>query len=626
MWRCLYGRVKLVRYAFADSGNNTSGIITLNVQSDSRSVPKQYTIQLHTGNATNNETMTFTPNKRLNERSFNGTLITDSINGKTTTITTLSEGYYQHKTKNWGQRRNENRYGQQTNGEHSNQDGRCEFNFNSINVRLLETFGFIGTAVAVGIDVRSRINEWMPYQNRRDIHDYCHYHHHHRNNLILNGPLSNVNDQLHHNQQNAQTPVLRVLDIFNKPPTRVCSENDPCLTTIRYCGSCNICRYLFDKLLHLYVTAFPAFPASTASSILNVLPDKSSFFPKVGYNCQSDTKEQNTIEDTTDDGVVVEDVEDVTDSFCSNRKVSDTEQVQQTQDPNIRQRKKSIFHISKDENEQLKSLALEKEQSELSNACCSTSVSSSSGASSITTTTSTDTGTSTISTEPKTIGENESEDIAAVFKMASIEYADQLNNLFAIELMNRHRQDEAMQCWSSCEASSTAFFNMGVAYESGRYGKNVQPDLDRAHDCYALAASMGHREAIYNLALFYLYGKGKIKADPDRGIELLQISANKGMEVAQKFFADLQRQQALEEIRQNLQRETNVENLKRRPLRTSMIRPSASMFGCSATKLRPKHSIAEETLPLGCRLKRTNSAPNLFDMNNRTTRSSVPLM
>ncbi|OTF83752.1 hypothetical protein BLA29_011103 [Euroglyphus maynei] len=128
--------------------------------------------------------------------------------------------------------------------------------------------------------------------------------------------------------------------------------------------------------------------------------------------------------------------------------------------------------------------------------------------------------------------------VASVFRQTCIEYADILNNLSGIQLMKNERPNEALSCWLSCERrNSAALFNLGVAYESGLYAMNDdgQPDMDMAFHYYALAASKGHYHAIYNIALYYLYGKGSIQPNVDRALRLLRIASSKGVQQARGY-------------------------------------------------------------------------------------------
>ncbi|XP_054161553.1 uncharacterized protein LOC128959584 [Oppia nitens] len=131
------------------------------------------------------------------------------------------------------------------------------------------------------------------------------------------------------------------------------------------------------------------------------------------------------------------------------------------------------------------------------------------------------------------------EDLCKQLQTASIDYVDQLNNLLGISLINTD-PDEAIKCWSSSKSNPKALFNLGVAYESGRYSADGTVDLKSAFRHYALSASMGHKNAIYNLSLFYLYGKGDIAVDLDRAETLLRRAAELGVKQAEYYIQELE--------------------------------------------------------------------------------------
>lgn len=198
------------------------------------------------------------------------------------------------------------------------------------------------------------------------------------------------------------------------------------------------------------------------------------------------------------------------------------------------------------------------------------------------------------------------EDLISMFKLASVEYSDQMNNVTGYSLMKMGKRKEAMQCWASCDASSRAFFNMGVAYEYGCYDYGDEPDLNRAHDCYALAASFGHAEAIYNLSLFYLYGKGTVGVDNDRAISLLRLAASKGIEQAKNFIIEYEAERMNSAARERLRKRINGESLKQ-----SLFRQSCSSL--ESAELLSNESMIGESLDLATgTLRRVKSEPNLL--------------
>ncbi|CAG2178630.1 unnamed protein product, partial [Oppiella nova] len=111
-----------------------------------------------------------------------------------------------------------------------------------------------------------------------------------------------------------------------------------------------------------------------------------------------------------------------------------------------------------------------------------------------------------------------------------------------------------MKCWSSAKSNPKTLFNMGVAYESGRYSTKGTVDLERAHQHYMLAASLGHKQAIYNLSLFYLYGKGGIAVDLNRAETLLRRAATLGVKKAEQYIQELEVRRRAQTKQTNLMR------------------------------------------------------------------------
>ena len=141
--------------------------------------------------------------------------------------------------------------------------------------------------------------------------------------------------------------------------------------------------------------------------------------------------------------------------------------------------------------------------------------------------------------EKRTTQSDPIEDICNQLQTASIDYIDQLNNMLGISLIETDPQ-QAMRCWSSTKTNPKALFNMGVAYERGLHSNNGVSDLTQAFRYYTLSASMGHRLAIYNLALFYLSGKGGVNVDQSRAESLLRRAAKLGVEPAKNYIEKLE--------------------------------------------------------------------------------------
>lgn len=50
-----------------------------------------------------------------------------------------------------------------------------------------------------------------------------------------------------------------------------------------------------------------------------------------------------------------------------------------------------------------------------------------------------------------------------------------------------------------------ATFNLGICYETGT---GIEKNMKNAMECYRAAASLGHKNAMYNLGIFYVHGRG----------------------------------------------------------------------------------------------------------------------
>ena len=154
------------------------------------------------------------------------------------------------------------------------------------------------------------------------------------------------------------------------------------------------------------------------------------------------------------------------------------------------------------------------------------------------------------------------EDICKQLKTASIDYIESLNNMLGVELIQSDPK-EAMRCWRSTKTNPKALFNMAVAYEKGVHSADGGADLKQAFNYYMMSASMGHKLAIYNLSLFYLYGKGGIDRDYGRAEALLNRAAKLGVKDAKDYIQKLEqkREQTLKEKSQTMRSSSSAPNL-----------------------------------------------------------------
>lgn len=378
-----------------------------------------------------------------------------------------------------------------------------QFDFDSLNIRLLETFGFIGTALVVGFDIRSRINQWSPAQHRRDHRMLEH--------------ISNDNRERLPNFVENGYPL-----------------NDFCRTKTIYCGSNRWCNYILGKIF-----AMPSFLPSLSSNIVDQTP--------------------STIKINDDD------VHGRTDSLVAsgvtktNKKVRNIEELERIlclqPEQNYHTTNCSLFLYNNNENRK----SIEKDKDDI---CITNIVQKNEYPGHLNTDLSLNnylncekaSGTVDVSEynqddhhssdddydddSTATASNNNGDFIASVFRQTCLEYSDILNNLSGIQLMKKQRPNDALSCWLSCDTRySAALFNLGVAYESGLYAMNDdgKPDMDMAFHYYTLAASKGHYNAIYNIALYYLYGKGSIKTNIDHALKLLRIASSKGVQQARDY-------------------------------------------------------------------------------------------
>lgn len=512
-----------------------------------------------------------------------------------------------------------------------------------------------GTAVAVGIDFRPRINEHISHRRGvgRTFNDYCHHQNHHHTLLGAaagsNVDANNNNADLVATSSDVATAASPQLSAWRYPASSLgeqlgqysCSDHNPSLTTIHFCEdfTCQPCHGLSESLFRVLLpnNNLGRLPASASMNNLSLMPNdelQQLRARRVAYRSGSETsgvetasgrssisdelEETDRVRTTANsfEGPIVEVNEDAEEeaivspfgSFETGTPKIGEEMGKQLEDiiekielkTEIEDQKQTAaatvsFEGVPDCGERADLLVVEKEAA------------------------------------------GESQEMANIFKQTSIEYADSLNNLMAIALMNYQRPHEAMDCWSNCEESAKAFFNMGVAYESGRYGRNCAPDLCRAHDCYALASSMGHAKATYNLALFYLYGKGEIEKHEKHGLMLLKLAASGGVEVAKDYLEQLkaleedEKQKAFKQEEEELETGTMGLSLSEanrraryqaRPTSVSMVGPAPAISSKQYRRLYPNHWLEQGVSIIGSKnpnnnsssssLKRHNSAPDLL--------------
>lgn len=177
------------------------------------------------------------------------------------------------------------------------------------------------------------------------------------------------------------------------------------------------------------------------------------------------------------------------------------------------------------------------------------------------------------------------EEICQQLKHYSIEYLNHLNNMLGVSLIDKN-PEEALKCWSACTRSAKAVFNMAVAYETGKLSVDGRGELSKAFEQYQIAAELGHKYAIYNLALFYLNGRGVVSVDTNKADTLLRKAAKMGVVQAQEYVDYKDSQEAKPEksaesasIKSQRTVKSTKQDTKQRLKRNSSSVPNFYQFG-----------------------------------------------
>lgn len=70
-----------------------------------------------------------------------------------------------------------------------------------------------------------------------------------------------------------------------------------------------------------------------------------------------------------------------------------------------------------------------------------------------------------------------------------------------------------------------ATFNLGVCYETG---VGVKKNMKSAMECYRIAASLGNKNGMYNLGIFYIHGRGGLKRNKEAARACFQAAEKMG--------------------------------------------------------------------------------------------------
>jgi len=124
-----------------------------------------------------------------------------------------------------------------------------------------------------------------------------------------------------------------------------------------------------------------------------------------------------------------------------------------------------------------------------------------------------------------------SEEVAeaeAAVKQAHDDILKEIESLAALDLLKSGNGVEGIGLLKKAARSGTAsaYFYLGNASENGiGVGKN----LHRAAEYYQKASSLGHPEAIYNLAVFHSEGLGGLEKSEEKTLRLLQEASEKNV-------------------------------------------------------------------------------------------------
>jgi len=115
-------------------------------------------------------------------------------------------------------------------------------------------------------------------------------------------------------------------------------------------------------------------------------------------------------------------------------------------------------------------------------------------------------------------------------RFAESEFGYELDALEGIDLLERGNPRGLVRLMElSSLGSSVASFHLGMAYESGYM---VTQDVKKARRYFEKSARLGNPDAEYNLAVYYIHGRGGLTPNSSKARQLLQSAASKGSEAA----------------------------------------------------------------------------------------------
>lgn len=113
-----------------------------------------------------------------------------------------------------------------------------------------------------------------------------------------------------------------------------------------------------------------------------------------------------------------------------------------------------------------------------------------------------------------------------------------LNNMIGVALIKSGDTQDGIKFLEQSPNHGTSNYNLGVAHETG--DASGKPDFEKAFTYYQKGAELGNNKSMFNLAIFYLIGKGNITKDIIRGKQLLQKAKEMGLSEAAKYIELLQ--------------------------------------------------------------------------------------
>lgn len=169
-------------------------------------------------------------------------------------------------------------------------------------------------------------------------------------------------------------------------------------------------------------------------------------------------------------------------------------------------------------------------------------------------------------------------------------FTSDLANKIGVALIESGNAKDGVKCLKANATCARVLYNLAVAYETGRYGKEVsKPDLNLAFEYYDRAAQLDHKFATYNLALFYLYGKGPIERDVAKGSMLMEKALRLGVDRAAAFQTWSLNQQNTQLTQDTDQETDSATSTDLRPLFTRIF------AGNSSHEIRNRENLTEIT-------------------------------